>query len=533
MMRFVYYAVSFVSLALVLIFAPTHPWAWWFLVLVAPYIGLGIFDLVQHDHALLRNYPVIGHGRYIMELVRPEIQQYFVESNIDGRPFHRNDRSIVYQRAKKAIETMPFGTQFDVYEHGYEWMNHSIHPAKKLPEEHRLVIGQKRCKQPYSASRFNISAMSYGSLSRRAILALNKGASQGGFYHNTGEGGLSPHHLHYGGDVVWQLGTGYFSARAADGGFDPEKFKVNATKPSVKMIEVKISQGAKPAHGGILPAAKCTPEIAEIRGVEPYKEVDSPPAHKAFSTPVGLLEFLESLREMSGGKPVGFKLCIGQPEEFVSIVKAMKVTGKLPDFITVDGSEGGTGAAPFEFSNSVGMPMRDGLAFAQNILVGAGLRDEVALIASGKVITGFHMFRAMALGADACNCARGMMFALGCIQARRCNMNDCPVGVATNDPKLDKAIHVEDKGDRVDCYHERTVDSFLELLAAAGLTDPGQIRPEHVFRRVDETRCLRYSELYEWLTPGCLTDGTAPTKWQMMWNQASIDQFCPSFEAIG
>ncbi len=533
MMRIVFYVVSFLGLAAIVAFAPSHPWLWWGLAVMVPYIALGVHDMNQKSRALLRNYPVIGHGRYVMELVRPEIQQYFVESNLDGRPFHRNERSIVYQRAKGVIETMPFGTQNDVYESGYEWINHSLAPVEHLHDEPRVVVGMGRCAKPYSMSRFNISSMSYGSLSRRAVLALNKGAKLGGFAHNTGEGGIAPAHLEYGGDIVYQIGTGYFGCRAADGGFDLEKFKVTAAHETVRMIEVKLSQGAKPAHGGILPAKKVTAEIAQIRGVPMGKQVDSPPRHRAFSTPSGLLDFIELLRKESGGKPVGFKLCIGQPEEFVAIVKAMVDSGKFPDFITVDGGEGGTGAAPFEFSDSVGMPLRDGLAFAHNILTGAGVRETLVLIASGKIITGFHMFRAMALGADACNSARGMMFALGCIQARRCNHNDCPVGVATTDPKLDKAIAVDDKAMRVDRYHQRTVASFLEMLHAAGLSHPSQIRPEHVFRRVDPVRCMRYSDLYDWIAPGSLTDNTAPVRWQMMWDGCSTDKFAPSFETLG
>ena len=526
MMRVVFYVAASLSLGLVLAFAFKYPWVWWFMLLVGPYIILGVRDMLQYDHSLLRNYPVIGHGRYIMELLRPEIQQYFVESNLDGRPFSRNERSIVYQRAKRVIDTMPFGTQFDSYEHGYEWMNHSLDPAETLNEEPRVMIGEGRCSKPYACSRFNISAMSYGSLSQRAILALNKGAADGGFSHNTGEGSVTPHHLKHGGDLTWQIGTGYFGCRRADGGFDPELFKMNASRESVKMIEIKLSQGAKPAHGGLLPAKKVTQEIADIRGLPKGERVVSPPTHSEFSNPIEMLVFIELLRDLSGGKPVGIKLCIGQPEEFVAIVKAMRQADSYPDFIAIDGSEGGTGAAPFEFSNSIGMPLRDGLSFANNVLIGAGVRDKTILIASGKIITGFHMFRVMALGADVCNSARGMMFAIGCIQARRCNHNDCPVGVATTDPKLDKAINVVDKGDRVAAYHEKTIESFLAILAAAGLTSPEQIGPHHIFRRVDEMQCLRYSELYEWLEPGVLLSGSGPEKWQMMWDGANAERFC-------
>ncbi len=523
-MRAVFFIVAIASSALVVYFGFQHAWVWAFAPLVLLYIGTGIYDLTQTKHALLRNYPVIGHGRYIMELVRPEIQQYFVESNIGGRPFHRNDRSVVYQRSKGQIETMPFGTQYNVYEDGYEWMNHSLDPKPHLTEEPRVVVGEGRCERPYACSLFNISAMSYGSLSRRAVLALNKGASEEGFAHNTGEGGVSPYHLEYGGDLIYQIGTGYFGCRAADGGFSEERFLETVKSDSIKMIEVKLSQGAKPAHGGILPAAKVTSEIAKIRGVEEGVAVHSPPKHKAFDNPVELLTFIGRLRRLSG-RPVGIKLCIGQPEEFVGLVRAMVECKQVPDYISLDGSEGGTGAAPFEFSNSVGMPLRDGLAFVHNCLVGAGLRDQIKVMASGKIISGFHMFRALALGADMCCSSRGMMFSLGCIQARRCNHNDCPVGVATNHPKLDKAIDVEDKGERVGRYHKRTVESFLELLGAAGLDDPDKIRPHHIYRRIDERTCTRYSELYEWLEPGDLLEDNAPEEFQRMWDLAQSDRF--------
>ncbi|MBX2859809.1 MAG: FMN-binding glutamate synthase family protein, partial [Vampirovibrio sp.] len=378
---------------------------------------IGYANALQTKHAIRRNFPILGEGRYLMEAVRPEINQYFVESDIEGRPFHRVQRSNVYQRAKKALNTHPFGTKHDVYQEGYEWINHSLIPVEPPHEDPRVTIGGDHCTQPYSASIFNISAMSYGSLSKNAVLALNEGAQIGRFAHNTGEGGLSPHHLKPGGDIIWQIGTGYFGCRTPEGNFCPENFKKRATLNNVKMIELKLSQGAKPGHGGILPAEKVTEEVAEIRGVKLGKDVMSPPAHQAFNTPRGLLEFLAKLRELSGGKPVGFKLCVGSKQEFLSICKAMVETGLLPDFITVDGSEGGTGAAPLEFSDSVGMPLNDGLVFVHNALVGCDLRNKIRVIASGKVTTAFDLISKLAMGADMCNSARGMMFALGCIQA--------------------------------------------------------------------------------------------------------------------
>ena len=498
----------------------------WLFIVVGPIIAVGIHDVVQHKHALLRIYPVIGHGRYVMEEVRPEIQQYFVESNIDGTPFSREFRSIVYQRAKGEPDTQAFGTQQDVNQVGYEWMHHSLAPVPVNEVEPRVTVGGDDCTQPYDASHLNISAMSYGSLSRTAIEALNQGARKGGFCHNTGEGGISPYHLKPGGDLTWQIGTGYFGCRDKEGRFDSQRFEETSRIESVKMIEIKLSQGAKPAHGGILPKEKLSEEIAQIRGVEMENDVISPPRHSAFSTPTGLLEFVARLRKLSGGKPVGFKLCIGFQVEFLAICKAMIETQILPDFITIDGAEGGTGAAPPELTNSVGMPLRDGLRFAHNSLRGSGVRSNIRLIAAGKIVTSFHMFRTIALGADLCNSARPMMLALGCIQARRCNSNDCPVGIATQDPGRYQAIDIEDKATRVAEYHKATIRAFLELLAGSALEHPRDIHPSQVLRRIDPFTIKPFDEIYPVVDEGAfLQDATMPDSWQALWTAARAEKW--------
>lgn len=473
-------------------------------VLVGPIVLRGLVDMTQRRQAVRRNFPLIGNFRYLFELVRPEINQYFVESNTDGTPFNRDTRSLVYQRAKREPDTMPFGTKLDVNAVGYEWFNHSLAPVHAKPEDLRITVGGPQCTKPYSASIFNVSAMSYGSLSKNAVLALNGGAKRGNFAHDTGEGGLSPYHLQPGGDLVWEIGTGYFSARTLDGKFSPERFKENAQRPEVKMTELKLSQGAKPGHGGILPAAKVTPEIATIRGVEVGKDVLSPPAHSAFSTPIGLLEFLQQMRELSGGKPVGFKLCVGKPREFLAICKAMQVTKIIPDFITVDGGEGGTGAAPLEFSNSVGAPLKEALIFVHNSLRGFGVRNQVKVFCSGRIVTGTDLVTRLATGADACNSARAMMMALGCIQALRCNTNKCPTGVATQDPKLMVGLDVDDKTSRVANYHRETVKTVAELIGAMGLAHTSELRPWHVMRRTGFATIQNYSELYQFIEEGSL-----------------------------
>lgn len=478
-------------------------------IVVAPVIYMGVSDMIQTKQSIRRNFPIAGRLRYVFEDLRPKIQQYFVESDTDGAPINRNERSVIYQRAKKQIDTVPFGTQLNVYAEGYEWMTHSIAPLDFHTMDHhpRVIIGGKDCTQPYAMSVLNVSAMSFGSLSKNAVLALNAGAKIGGFAHNTGEGGLSPYHLQPGGDIIWQIGTGYFGARDENGNFSDDIFKANALKPAVKMIEIKLSQGAKPGHGGILPAAKNTAEIAAIRHVKPGTTVFSPPYHSAFSTPAELVLFIKKLRSLSEGKPVGFKLCIGRKTEFLSICKAMVHLNTYPDFITIDGGEGGTGAAPPEFTNFVGMPLLDALAFVDNALRGFGIRQEMKLVASGKILTGFHMVRAMALGADTCNSARAMMMALGCIQALECNKNTCPTGVATQDPYYMKGLVVEDKKVRVANYHRHTVESFVELLGAAGIAHPRELNRTHVFRRVFMNMVKTYEEIYPTIPEGCLLDG--------------------------
>ena len=500
------------------------PHAWWLFVIILPLIALGIYDMLQRKHTILRIYPVIGHFRFLFESIRPEIQQYFVESDTNGQPVNREFRALVYQRAKGQLDTRPFGTVFDVYRNGYEWVNHSLAPKPVCEKSPRVRFGGPDCSQPYEASPLNISAMSFGALSKNAIMALNKGAKLDNFAHNTGEGGISPYHLRHGGDLIWQIGTGYFGCRKLNGNFDESLFAENACRDVVKMIEIKLSQGAKPGHGGILPAIKLTQEIADIRHVPMGEDVISPPAHSAFSTPVGLLNFVARLRELSGGKPVGFKLCIGRKSEFLSICKAMLETGITPDFITVDGGEGGTGAAPVELTNSVGTPLRDGLIFVHNALTGSGLRDKVRIIASGKVLSAFHMLRLMALGADTLNSARAMMFALGCIQSRHCNQDTCPTGVATQNPARYRALDVEDKSVRVANYHASMISNLTELVAAAGLERLDDLRPCHIHRRVDGTETQNYAELYPCIAEGCLlTDSEIPECWRNDWDEASAN----------
>lgn len=495
-MRHIFYPLAAAAtLSVAAVSLVWSPFLWTYAALV-PLILLGVYDMTQTRHAVLRNFPVVGHMRYLFEMIRPEINQYFVESNHDGRPISREERSIIYQRAKLQLATLPFGTQQDVSAVGYEWINHSMYPTSTPQEPHRVMVGSSQCAQPYSASMLNISAMSYGALSKNAILALSGGAKDGGFFHNTGEGGISPHHLEPGGDLVWQIGTAYFGCRDQEGRFSPELFQEKARLPAVKMIEVKLSQGAKPGHGGILPKEKITDEVAAIRGVAKGADVISPPFHSAFQGPESLLRFLQELRELSGGKPVGFKLCVGAHSEIEEICQAIHATGITPDFITIDGGEGGTGAAPLEFANSVGAPLADALPIVDDLLVRFGLRDEVKLIASGRVLTAFSMAQRFAMGADICASARGMMLALGCIQALRCNSNACPVGVATQDPHLVKGLVPEQKRTRVANFHRETVHTLMEICAAAGLTSPEQLTRFHINRRVSATKTKTYAEIY-------------------------------------
>ena len=486
----------------------------WLFVVILPLIVVGIYDITQTRRSVLRLYPVIGHIRYMLESIRPEIQQYFIESDIDGRPISREFRSLIYQRSKGQLDTRPFGTLFDTYGDGYEWMTHSIAPSHIENKNLRVTFGGPDCKQPYEASPLNISAMSFGSLSQTAIKALNSGAKKGGFAHNTGEGGISTYHREAGGDLIWQIGTGYFGCRNSDGGFDAELFARTSTADNVKMIEIKLSQGAKPGHGGILPAAKLTEEIAAIRHVPMGKDVVSPSGHSAFSDPKGLLEFVQQLRELSGGKPIGFKLCIGRKSEFLSICKAMVQTGITPDFITVDGGEGGTGASPVELTNSVGTPMREGLNFVHSSLIGFGLRDKMRLIAAGKVFSAFHMVRTMALGADTVNAARGMMLALGCIQSRSCNNDHCPTGIATQNPDRYMALDVTDKSERVARYQGAMIKHLAELMESAGLHTLEEISADRVMKRISTEKVQSLSELYPVIEKGCLLDeSTVPVEW--------------------
>lgn len=482
-----------------------HP-VWWLFFIFGPLIIVGIYDMIQYKHSIRRNFPVIGHLRYLLEKIRPEIMQYFVETDTQGRPFHRIYRSLIYQRAKNISDTTPFGTQMDVYKTGYEWIEHSMYAIhkKEMQLYPRITIGGADCKQPYSASLLNISAMSYGSLSSNAVEAMNRGARIGGFAQNTGEGGVSPYHLKHGGDLIWQVGTGYFGCRADDGTFSEEKYVKTVSHPNIKMVELKLSQGAKPGHGGILPAKKNTEEIAQIRGVKAFTAVHSPPAHSAFSNAVEFCYFIKKLRDLSDGKPIGFKLCVGKAREFIDICEAMIKTGIKPDFISVDGGEGGTGAAPVEFSNAIGMPLREGLAFVYDTLVGYDLKKDIKVIASGKIVSGFHMVRAMALGADLCYSARAMMMAVGCIQALLCNTNTCPVGVATQDQKLMKGLVIPDKAKRIAHFHDETIESFVELVVATGIGDHKNIGRDLVNRRMNHVKVMKYSEIYPYLEPGCL-----------------------------
>ncbi len=487
--------------------------------------ALGIWDLTQAKHGVLRNYPVLGHLRYILEFIRPELRQYFFESDIDGVPYNRSERALVYQRAKDQLDYRPFGTEQNAYRPSFEWLNHSLAPKPATTHDFRVTVGGRDCTQPYSLSLFNISAMSFGSLSANAIRALNKGARLGSFAHDTGEGGYSRHHHEFGGDIIWEIGSGYFSCRNEDGTFSPERFADLSRDPQVKMVEIKLSQGAKPGHGGVLPGPKVTAEIADARGVPIGKDCVSPAAHSAFSTPIEMMQFVRQLRELSGGKPVGFKLCIGQPWEFMGICKAMIATDIKPDFIVIDGTEGGTGAAPLEFVDHVGTPLREGLVFAHNCLVGAGLRDDIRLGAAGRIITGFDMARVLALGADWCNAGRGFMFALGCIQAQNCHTDRCPSGVATQDARRQRAIDVPDKAERVRRFHENTLKALADLIGAAGLTHPKDLTAAHVLRRVSEQEIKNFSQIYSFLAPGELLAGSKSKFYADTWATAHAEWF--------
>jgi glutamate synthase domain-containing protein 2 len=487
--------------------------------------GLGLRDTQQTRHSVLRNYPVIGHLRFLLEFIRPEMRQYFIEGDNEAAPFSRQQRSLVYQRAKGEPDKRPFGTQMNVGALGYEWINHSMLPTVLPTHDFRVLVGDGR-PQPYSASIFNISAMSFGALSANAILALNEGARRGNFAHDTGEGSISRWHRQNGGDLIWEIGSGYFGCRNADGSFNEDRFAENATLPQVKLIELKLSQGAKPGHGGVLPGPKVTLEIAEARGVPPWVDCVSPASHGAFSTPIEMMLFIERLRTLSGGKPVGFKLCIGHPWEWFGIAKAMLETGIVPDFIVVDGAEGGTGAAPLEFTDHVGAPLQEGLLLVHNTLVGLNLRPRIKLGCAGKVVSAFDIARMNALGADWCNAARGFMFALGCIQAQSCHTGHCPTGVTTQDPVRQKALVVPAKSERVYNYHQQTLHALKELVQAAGLNHPAEITASHIVRRHSEQGVKLLANLLPFVAPGALLSGEMPLQvFRTYWPMAQAASF--------
>jgi glutamate synthase domain-containing protein 2 len=497
------------------------------LIIFGPLTVLGIHDLLQTRHAITRNYPVLGHARYLFELVRPELRQYLFETDFEKLPFSRTQRSLVYARAKNDPDQRPFGTLVDTYSNGYEFIGHSMRPAPVADTKtFRITIGNDQCAKPYSGSVLNVSAMSFGALSGNAIMALNKGAKLGGFAQDTGEGSISPYHRAHGGDLIWQVASGYFGCRNEDGSFSPERFAEQAASDQVKMIEIKLSQGAKPGHGGILPARKVSPEIAETRGIPVGKDCISPATHSRFSTPLEMMDFVAELRRLSGGKPVGFKLAIGHPWEFMAIVKAMLESGIVPDFVVVDGSEGGTGAAPLELSDHVGVPMREALLLVHNTLVGAGLRDKVRIGVSGKAISAFDIACALAIGADWVNSARAFMFAVGCIQSQSCHTNRCPTGVATQDRLRQRALVVPDKAERVANFHKNTMHALAELLASAGLDHPADLEPHHLARRVSNTEIKLFSEVLPYLEPGELLEGASRHPfYNSSWKTARADSF--------
>ena len=515
----------FVGSLIGLNYLPADPVLLVLLIIAGGFSALGLHDYFQTHHAILRNYPIAAHIRFLLEEIRPEMRQYFFEDEKHSLPFSRDKRAVVYQRAKGVLDKRPFGTNYDVYADGFEWLNHSMKPTSAKPDDFRITIGGPDCEHPYSASVFNISAMSFGALSPNAIHALNKGAALGKFAHDTGEGGFSPYHKAGGGDIIWEIGSGYFGARNLDGTFSPEAFAKTAANPQVKMVELKLSQGAKPGHGGVLPAAKVSAEISETRGVPMGQDCVSPSGHSAFSTPVEMMKFIGEMRRLSGGKPAGFKLCIGHEWEFMAICKAMLETNIYPDFIVVDGSEGGTGAAPMEFMDHIGRPLREGLSFVHNTLVGIGVRDRIKIGASGKIASAFDITRAMALGADWCNAARGFMFAIGCIQSQSCHTDRCPTGVATQDKSRQRALVVPDKANRVANFHNNTLHALSELTAAAGLEHPSDFHREHISRRISQSEVKTFADLYPELQSGALLNGTADARYTTAWNRADAHSF--------
>jgi glutamate synthase domain-containing protein 2 len=528
MIRYIPFALIITASVICSVFVFASAFFAWALIVLLPLVALGVRDLLQQKHSIQRIYPVIGHLRWLIEEVRPQVHQYIVEGELEGRPFSRDMRSIAYRRAKDSLDVKPFGTELDVYSDQYEWINHSIRTKPVAKEPFRVDIGGPQCARPYSASLLNISAMSFGALGGRAISALNLGAKLGGFAHDTGEGGISRYHRLHGGDLIWEIGSGYFGCRNPDGTFNPDKFRQNAQLDEVKVIEIKLSQGAKPGHGGVLPGKKVTKEIAEARDVPVGKTVISPASHSTFSTPIEFMAFIATLRELSDGKPVGFKLCVGYRWEFLAIVKAMIETGIYPDFIVVDGKEGGTGAAPLEFTNRIGMPLRDGLLFVHNALVGVGLRDRIRIGASGKIITAYHMAAALALGADWCNSARGFMFALGCLQSQKCHTGMCPTGITTQDPLRQNGLVVADKAHRVHNFHRHTMAAFAEVIAAAGLDHPQELQSRHICRRLGPNDWKTADHIYHFLKANELIETPDQSIYATDWAMAQAQSFHPA-----
>lgn len=528
-LRYLPFAIVVLLTVFCLPLALLYPSAWLAVLVGVTLTTLGVIDLQQRASAVRRLYPLIGRVRFLAEGLRPFVRQYFIEDDYAEVPFSHAQRSIVYQRSQSILDKLPFGTELDMYKAGHEWINHSLAPVEPDPASFRITIGGEQCQQPYSTSVLNISAMSFGSLSANAVLALSRGAAAGGFYHDTGEGGLSPYHLQGGADLVWEIGSGYFGCRDESGHFHPERFAERAAHPRVRMIELKLSQGAKPGHGGILPGAKVSAEIAAVRGIPEGRDCVSPAAHSAFGTPLELLSFIDRLRELSGGKPVGFKLAIGHPWEWFAIVKAMLASGRRPDFIVVDGAEGGTGAAPLEFINHVGLPLREALLLVHNTLVGTGLRSQIRVGAANKIITAFDMARTIALGADWCNAARGFMFSLGCIQSQHCHTDRCPSGVATQDPVRQRGLDPMLKSNRVQQYHHNTLAALAELLGAAGLKHPSELGPEHILRRLPGGEIKAFASLYTQLAEGQLLGPRVPDRspYREFWGTANADSFAP------
>ncbi len=520
--------LTFIMLA---ILALANGWIWSG-ILAASVVLLGLYDWSQRGEAITRNFPVAGRIRWLFYRLRPYLRAYIVEDDLHGTPYSFEARNLVHARAHSQSGTHPFGTERDLDAADYHWVGHSIMPHPEPETNPRVTVGNSQTGKPYCASILNISAMSFGALSANAVRALNLGAKLGGFYHDTGEGGLSDYHLEHGGDIVWELGSGYFGARNGDGQFDPARFRDNATHEAVKMTEIKLSQGAKPGHGGLLPAAKVTEEIARIRGVPAHQDCLSPRGHSAFSTPIELLEFAARMRDLSGGKPVGIKLCVGQPHEPFALVKAMLETGIRPEFIVVDGGEGGTGAAPLELSDWVGMPLSEGLVLMRNALVGAGIKDEVRLVASGKVYSGMGLARNIAMGADWCNAARAFMLSIGCIQAQRCHEGTCPTGVTSQLASRQRGLVPEIQGKHAAEFHARTLEALADIVAAAGFAHPRELEPHHLMHRVGPEKARPMDQVQTFLPQGILLDAPKETIYADWWQAASADSFRPAVDLV-